>query len=106
MCRLFAHQPQRNYESQTRSLRIGGHATSIRLETLFWDKLEDIAAKEGTTLAKFLTTLHDEVLNHHGEVNNFASLLRCCCLVHATSATADLPPYAADIAKASSIAAQ
>src|SRR5664279_2655818 len=27
MCRLFAHQPQRDYESQTRSLRIGGHCT-------------------------------------------------------------------------------
>ena len=24
MCQLFAHQPQRDYESQTRSLRIGG----------------------------------------------------------------------------------
>ncbi|MDR3490053.1 MAG: ribbon-helix-helix domain-containing protein, partial [Bradyrhizobium sp.] len=37
MCRLFAHQPQRNYESQTRSLRIGGHCTSIRLELAFWE---------------------------------------------------------------------
>ena len=24
MCRLYSHQPQSNYESQTRSLRIGG----------------------------------------------------------------------------------
>ena len=100
MCRLFAHQPQRNYESQTRSLRIGGHATSIRLEMSFWDTLEEIAAKEGTTLAKFLTTLHDEVLNHHGEVNNFASLLRCCCLVYTTNSAAHVPSYAAKLDKA------
>ena len=55
MCRLFAHQPQRDYESQTRSLRIGGHCTSIRLEMAFWDTLEEIASKEDLGLAKFLT---------------------------------------------------
>ena len=82
MCQLFAHQPQRDYESQTRSLRIDGHCTSIRLEMSFWDTLEEIAAKEGMTLAKFLTTLHNEVLDHHGEVKNFASLLRCSCLIY------------------------
>jgi predicted DNA-binding ribbon-helix-helix protein len=72
MCRLFAHQPKRDYESQRRSLRIGGHSTSIRLEMSFWDNLEEMAAEEGTSLAKFLASLHDEVLNHHGEVRNFA----------------------------------
>ena len=82
MCHLFAHQPQRDYELQTRSLRMGGHSTSIRLEMSFWDTLEEIAAKEGMSLAKFLTTLHDEVLDHHGEVKNFASLLRCSCLIY------------------------
>jgi predicted DNA-binding ribbon-helix-helix protein len=34
------------------------------------------------SLAKFVTTLHDEVLDHHGEVKNFASLLRCSCLIY------------------------
>ena len=82
MCRLFAHQPQCDYESQTRSLRIGGHCTSIRLELAFWETLEEIAAKEDMSLAKFLTRLHSEVLDHHGEVNNFASLLRCSCLIY------------------------
>ena len=82
MCRLFAHQPQRDYESQTRSLRIGGHCTSIRLELAFWETLEEIAAKEDMSLAKFLTKLHSEVLDHHGAVHNFASLLRCSCLIY------------------------
>ncbi|WFU45526.1 ribbon-helix-helix domain-containing protein (plasmid) [Bradyrhizobium sp. CB82] len=85
MCNLFAHQPQRNYETQTRSLRIGGHCTSIRLELAFWDTLEEIAAGENVSLAKFLTTLQDEVLEHYGEVKNFTSLLRCCCLVYRSS---------------------
>jgi predicted DNA-binding ribbon-helix-helix protein len=82
MCHLFAHQPQRDYESQTRSLRIDGHCTSIRLELAFWDTLEEIAAKENMSVGKFVTTLYNEVLDHHGEVNNFASLLRCSCLIY------------------------
>ena len=93
MCQLFAHQPQRGYQSQTRSLRIGGHSTSIRLELAFWDTLEEIAAKEGMSLAKFLTRLHDEVLDHHGEVNNFASLLRCSCLIYRSSTGATVPAF-------------
>jgi predicted DNA-binding ribbon-helix-helix protein len=88
MCRLYAHQPQSNYESQTRSLRIGGHSTSVRLERAFWDVLEQIAGKEGVSLAKFLTVLHDEVLDHHGEVTNFASLLRTCCLIYSSQTVA------------------
>jgi predicted DNA-binding ribbon-helix-helix protein len=95
MCHLFAHQPQRDYESQTRSLRMGGHSTSIRLEMSFWDKLEEIAAKEGMSLAKFLTTLHDEVLDHHGEVKNFASLLRCSCLIYRSKSAAAVSEFRA-----------
>ena len=91
MCSLFAHQPTRDYESQTRSLRIGGHCTSIRLEMSFWDTLEEIAAKEDMSLGKFLTKLHDEVLDHTGEVNNFASLLRCSCLIYRSRAATALP---------------
>ena len=82
MCRIFAHQPPELYAYQTRSIRIGGHGTSIRLETVFWDILEEIAAKEGSSVAKFVTTLHNEALAHHGEIHNVASLLRCSCLVY------------------------
>ena len=94
MCQLFAHQPQRDYESQTRSLRIDGHSTSIRLEMAFWDTLEEIASKEDMSLAKFLTKLHSEVLDHRGEVHNFASLLRCSCLIYRSRAAAVVPDFA------------
>src|ERR1700719_1591990 len=93
MCQLFAHQPQRDYESQTRSLRIGGHCTSIRLEMAFWDTLEEIANKEGMRLATFLTGLHSEVLDHHGEVRNFASLLRCSCLIYRSRNAVAIPEF-------------
>lgn len=100
MCHLFAHQPQRDYESQTRSLRIDGHCTSIRLEMSFWDTLEEIAETQNLSLGKFLTTLYNEVLDHHGRVNNFASLLRCSCLIYrskSAAAVAELQHAAAPI---------
>jgi predicted DNA-binding ribbon-helix-helix protein len=98
MCHLFAHQPQHDYESQTRSLRIGGHCTSIRLELAFWDTLEEIAAKEQMSLGKFLTTLYSEVLEHHGEVNNFASLLRCSCLIYRSRSTTPVQDFKGAVA--------
>ena len=97
MCHLFAHQPQRDYESQTRSLRIGGHCTSIRLEMAFWDTLEEIAAKENMSVGKFLTTLYNEVLDHHGEVNNFASLLRCSYLIYRAKTMASVQEFKAPV---------
>ena len=82
MCHIFAGQLHETYRSQTRSIRISGHSTSIRLEAAFWLTLEGIAERQGLSLGKFITTLHDEVLELHGEVRNFASLLRCCCLIY------------------------
>ncbi|MCS0504088.1 ribbon-helix-helix domain-containing protein [Ancylobacter mangrovi] len=82
MCRIFAGQAPDTYESQTRSVRVGGHTTSIRLEAAFWNVLEELAAHQGMSLGKFVSHLHDEVLQLHGEVRNFASLLRCCCLIY------------------------
>lgn len=82
MCRIFAGQPPEAYSYQTRSIRLGGHSTSIRLEAAFWSILEEIAAAETMSLAKFLTTLHDEVLEFRGEATNFTSLLRCACLTY------------------------
>lgn len=97
MCRMFAGQDPESYEQHTRSIRLGGHCTSIRLEAAFWNTLDDIAAGQGLTTPKFLTKLHDEVLDLHGDVKNFASLLRCACLVHLNgrrdlSRTAPLAP--------------
>jgi predicted DNA-binding ribbon-helix-helix protein len=82
MCRIFAGQSADAYAYQTRSVRLSGHSTSIRLEAAFWQILEEIAAAEHKTLAKFLTTLHDEVLEFRGEAANFTSLLRCACLTY------------------------
>lgn len=82
MCKMFAGQSPDLYECQTRSIRLGGHATSVRLEAAFWSTLEEIAAKQDVSLPRFLTKLYDEVLDFRGEITNFTSLLRCACLTY------------------------
>jgi hypothetical protein len=52
MCRIFAEQTPERYAYETRSLRIGGHCTSLRLEAAFWTILEEIARQEGLSVAK------------------------------------------------------
>ena len=84
MCHIYASQPPSSYECQTRSIRIHGHSTSLRLEAAFWAMLEEMAVSEDTDLNKLVARLHDEVLELNGEIRNFASLLRCCCLVYAS----------------------
>jgi len=80
MCNLFASQDPATYASETRAIRLHGHATSLRLESAFWSILERIAAEEGMSVARFIAKLHDEVLDRQGDVPNLASLLRVSCL--------------------------
>jgi predicted DNA-binding ribbon-helix-helix protein len=61
-------------------MRLHGHVTSIRLESAYWDTLEEIASHEGVSLARFCAILHDEMEQHSNEVGNFASMLRVTCL--------------------------
>ena len=82
MCHIFAGQDPESYAFQTRSLRLNGFSTSIRLEARFWRMLDEIAEAQGLTTPKFISQLHDEALEIHGEVQNFTSLLRCACLVY------------------------
>ena len=82
MCQIFAGQDPATYECETRSLRLNGQSTSIRLEAAYWEMLDKIAEGEGFTTPGFISKLHGEVLELHGEARNFTSLLRCACLQH------------------------
>jgi predicted DNA-binding ribbon-helix-helix protein len=82
MCRIFAGQDPANYRYITRSVRLGGHATSIRLEAAFWDILDEVAESQEISTPRFLSILYDEVLELHGEIANFASLLRISCVLY------------------------
>ena len=67
MCQMFAGQDQERYESVTRSLRLNGQSTSIRLERSFWHIVDQIAAEEQLSTPAFISKLHAEVLEIHGE---------------------------------------
>ena len=80
MCEIFASQPPDSYEPITRNIRLNGQSTSIRLERSFWAIIDAMAEEEGVSTPTFLSTLHSEVLEIHGEAKNFTSLLRCSCV--------------------------
>lgn len=82
MCQLFAGQKISNYEHLTRSIRLNGQCTSVRLERKFWFLLDEMAEAEHVSTPLFISKIHSEVIALHGEANNFASLLRCACLVY------------------------
>jgi predicted DNA-binding ribbon-helix-helix protein len=79
---MFAGQDPARYEYVTRRLRLNGQSTSIRLERAFWGIVDEMAARDGSSTPAFLSKLHSEVLEQHGEVTNITSLLRCACTIH------------------------
>lgn len=81
VCHLYASQSPSSYAFETRSIRLNGQSTSVRLEKIFWTILGEIAAREGLSVPRFISLLHDEVLTLRGEAPNFTSHLRCICLV-------------------------
>lgn len=82
MCNIFAGQDPASYACVTRSVRLSGHVTSIRLEAQFWSIIDEIARGQGLTTPRFLSKLYDEALEIHGEVGNFSSLLRNACVIY------------------------
>jgi predicted DNA-binding ribbon-helix-helix protein len=80
MCEYFVKADPIQYEQRTRSVRIRGMLTSIRLENMVWDVLAEMAEDEGCTTNALISNLHDEILQHRGEVPNFASFLRITSL--------------------------
>jgi len=85
MCRVFAGQDPEGYRQVNRSIRIGGHSTSIQLETTFWTLLDEIAHGQDLTTPKFISKLYDEAIEINGEIPNFASMLRTTCALYLRS---------------------
>lgn len=80
MCEIFVKADPHLYECRARSIRLHGAVTSIRLENLFWNALEEIAARDDMTTNQLITKLYDELVEYRGEIDNFTSFLRVCCL--------------------------
>ena len=82
MCEFFVKADPIQYEQRSRTVRIHGVLTSLRLENMVWDVLAEMAAAEGRTTNALIGLFHDEILAHRGEVPNFASFLRVTCMRH------------------------
>jgi predicted DNA-binding ribbon-helix-helix protein len=82
MCEFFVKADPIQYEQRSRTVRIHGVLTSLRLENMVWDILAEMAAAEGRTTNALISLFHDEILAHRGEVPNFASFLRVTCMRH------------------------
>ena len=80
MCEIFISASPESYESRTRSVRLHGVVTSLRLENLYWDVLGEIGERDGMTVTQLLERLYDELVAARGEVGNFASFLRVSAL--------------------------
>ena len=74
---IFTAQNPNNYRYETRSIRLNGRSTSIRLETTFGRLLEELAESQQMSVPKLVSTLYQEVLERHVHVNKLSSLLRC-----------------------------
>lgn len=80
MCEYFVKADPIQFEQRSRTIRIHGVLTSIRLENMVWDTLAEMAEEEGRTTNNLIVQFHDEILAHRGEVPNFASFLRVTCM--------------------------
>ena len=80
MCEFFVKADPIQYEQRSRTVRIHGVLTSIRLENMAWDILAEMAEDEGRTTNALVSLFHDEILEYRGEVPNFASFLRVTCM--------------------------
>jgi predicted DNA-binding ribbon-helix-helix protein len=61
MCEFFVKADPILYESRSRTVRIHGVLTSIRLENLVWDTLSEMANDEGCTTNALIVQFHDEI---------------------------------------------
>jgi len=79
MCQLFISADDSLWSSKTKSLRIQGVVTSIRLEVFFWDILEELSFRDQMTINQLITKLYLESLDADHDIGNFTSFLRVCC---------------------------
>jgi predicted DNA-binding ribbon-helix-helix protein len=80
MCQIFISADPESYASRTRSVRLHGVVTSIRLENFYWDVLEEIGQRDGMGVVQLIEKLYDELVTARGEVGNFSSFLRVSAL--------------------------
>ncbi|QRX81313.1 ribbon-helix-helix domain-containing protein [Glaciimonas sp. PAMC28666] len=85
MCEIYLKADPIQYELRTRSIRIHGVVTSVRLENLCWDILARIARKDDMTTNQLISRLYSEVIQQQGKIGNFCAFLRVSCMRYLSS---------------------
>lgn len=79
------------FEPVSRSLRIEGESTSVRLERIYWNVLEEIARECGVKTGDLVSDLYREVYGKNDHFRNFASVLRVVCVQYLTRESGGKP---------------
>lgn len=95
MCKLFVGADPALWESTTRSIRLDGMVSSLRLENIFWATLDDIAERDALSVNQLVNNLQRELTEAAIDLGNFASFLRVCCLRYLSLQTQGLIPAGA-----------
>lgn len=66
----------------SRSVRLNGFATCLRLEQVYWDILAEMARVNCCSVNALLSYVDRQVHLRHGGVRNFSGLVRVVCVVH------------------------
>ncbi|MBH3429430.1 ribbon-helix-helix domain-containing protein [Pseudomonas alkylphenolica] len=66
----------------SRSVRLNGFATCLRLEEIYWRILERIAEANQCSVNAVLSYVDREVHLRHGGVKNFSGLIRVVCVAY------------------------
>ncbi|MGS0742611.1 ribbon-helix-helix domain-containing protein [Glaciimonas sp. GG7] len=85
MCEIYLKADPIQYELRTRSIRIHGVVTSVRLENLCWDILARIARKDDLTTNQLISQLYAEIIQQQGKISNFCAFLRVSCMRYLSS---------------------
>ena len=66
----------------SRSVRLNGFATCLRLEEVYWEVLSDMSRINDCSINTLLSYIDREVHLRHGGVKNFSGLIRVVCVMH------------------------
>ena len=66
----------------SRSVRLNGFATCLRLEEVYWEVLSDISRLNDCSVNTLLSYIDREVHLRYGGVRNFSGLIQVVCVMH------------------------
>ncbi|HWH86926.1 MAG TPA: ribbon-helix-helix domain-containing protein [Pseudomonas sp.] len=76
----------------SRSIRLNGFATCLRLEQVYWNILGAMAEDNHCSVSTLLSHVDREVHLRHGGVKNFSALVRVVCVMNGVRQAAPVIP--------------